>query len=444
MKNSILPVVVLACSAATLCAQRSVMQLTTMAQVHQDAKISPDGGRVAFRGSGGSISVVDWLGGAEVPIAVGINIGSFLWSPRSSGVYFVENNSLRFASVAGGSPTTLAILPGNQVQLWCVDSADFTVYGTRFEPTNNWYTVFTINTTGAGFRDIVTDPNNFLDEVRLDPTETRIVYRAQFAGLPFADRDYISANVDGTMGVSLTGGPIPGNPEFADWVDGGTTIALTMLSGARPHIARVSTGLAPQFVTDGSQVRRRTVVSPDRRWIAFEAQWERGLGPAVIPSEGGGLVVLSQEDDVNYIMQAPPSVSEDGNRIAFSASVSGGLTQVYGVELDRELRIFPRVERGGVVTVELPVTTSEIGALFVSGGLGATPFPFPGYSGEFAINPFVMFTLFAASSTTGAITVSFPVPNAPALVGGSVYFQGLRFVSLNRGDFTRVAEALVF
>ncbi len=432
-------------AAAPASAQRRVIQITTASEVHMNAKISPNGNLVAFQGPG-KIAVVSYLGSAETPIASGSNLGSFLWSPRSTGVYYLDGSDLRFVAAGGGSPVTLTTLPGQQLRLWCVDAQDRTLFGTRYDQAASLYRIFSIGTNGANRTDIVFSVQG-LDDVRLDPSDTKILFRNHDFSTPFSPREYFSADRSGANQVSLTGGPINGNPDYGDWVDAGQSIAFTLTSPVSffPHLARIgpaSTAIA--MLTEGTSLRRFSAVFPDRKWIAHQAAWAGGIGPAILPPDGGGLVVLSAEDPTTYAFGSPPSVDASGTRVVFAASVNGQLAQIYRVELDRELRIFPRVQIGQGVTVELPIAANEVGAAFISAGLLPQPFRLLGFTYGLALDPTVLVTALSGSSASGKLAVAFPVPNDVSMVDQTLYFQGIRVRTPTTGDFTRFAEVRIF
>ena len=55
-----------------------------------------------------------------------------------------------------------------------------------------------------------------------------------------------------------------------------------------------------------------------------------------------------------------------------------------------------------------------------------------------------LLTLVSGMSGTGALGTAINVPNVIGLLGQSVFFQGLRVVTLSQGDFTRFAEVQIF
>ncbi len=449
MKSPVMIAVLCAAAASALPSQRRVVQVTTSLGVHQDATISPDGRVIAFRGAG-LIGVVGFSGGPESTIATGASIGSFLWSPNSSGVYFLDGNNLRFAAAAGGSPLTLATMTGTNHRLWAVNSTDQVLWGTRLEA--GIYRVFIIPTNGGAMTDIATD-TLLLDDVALDPSEQFVVFGASLPQ-PFQPKEYFRNSAFTKTGrTSFTGSPISGangaGPSGARWVDNGNTIAFEMVSptALQTHLYRLILGQSEQAITDGPYFRRSMHSSRDGRWLVHAARWGvvgTLVGLAIIPGDGGAQVMLSAEDSVAYILQGLPSMDDSGSRVAFAASANGGTPQIYTVVLDGELRVRPRVEVGKTFSVDMPISASEVGVVFLGGGLYRNFFAVPPFQYGLVIDPLVLIQVVAGASSTGALSVQIPVPNRPSLIGQAAAFQGFRALNASSGEFTRAAEFYVF
>ena len=434
---------------------RGFTKITATAEPHLDPQISPDGSTIAFRGSG-KIGSVGFLGGPEGAMAVGNNLGDFVWSPNSSGIYYMDGVDLTFVAKSGGNGLRLTALPGQQHRLWCVDSQDNKVWGTRFEPSTNTYHIFTASTSGAASVDIVSS-STVLDQVRLDPSETRIVYREALP-VPFAPAEVWSANADGTNPVSLTGGTVARSIDHLDWVDGGQTVAFTLQSQntgqvqlGRLATAASSTSIDPliDMLTEGFLTHRNMAVSADKEWLVHHCQYTASATSttvAILPSTGGGRILLAR-DNKAYILHGPPTIDAANARIAFAASFpvsDGGVPappQIYTGSLDRELRIEPRAELGQSFSVTMPIATNEVGAVFIAAG-EAPPLVLPGFAGGLAVN--VPLTLMNGGSSSGELTAALAVPNITSLVGQVLFFQGLRVISLSQGDFTRLVDVQIF
>ncbi len=430
--------------------RRGVTQLTSLQETHQLAKISPNGQTVAFAGPS-KIGAVAFGGGAEVTLVNGINLGDFVWSPTSAGLYFLDNAVLKFVPRFGGAPTSLTTLPGQQHRLWAVDAADRKIWGTRLDSTTQTYHIFTVPTNGGAQPTDIVSSVLVMDEVKLDPQDQFILYRAFSPGIPFSPVEYFRADADGQNAVSITGGSVTNLPELADWVDNGQSIVFTMISAAsaRRHLGRIGpTGTQIRMLSEGSFQRRFSAVSPDRRWVVHHATYGDGssAAPAVIPADGGGLVLLAT-DGLFYQFEGPPTADDGGTRIAFAARVFGSPepAHVFAVELERELYITPRAEVGQSFTVTLPVTSSESGTAFLSIGISPLPFSLFGFEHSLDLDPTLLLPILAGTTSTGSLTsVPIRLPNNPALIGASIYFQGLRVRSSVSGDFTRYAEVRIF
>ena len=425
--------------------QRSIAQITALPESHQDAKISPDGLLVAFKGPS-KIGVVAFVGGTEGVLATGASLGDFLWSPTSSGIYFLDSGVLKFVGRAGGAVTTLASLPGQRHRLWCVDAVDQTLWATRWDPVTFNFHIFTVRTSGASPTDIVTSVLE-LDDVKLDPTQTSIVYRAFVGGTPFPAIEFFSNSAAGGSEVSLSGAPLNSNPQLADWADNGQSIVFSLISPSysAQQIGRIGpAGTQISMMTDGGAFRRNCAVTRDRQWIVCEAQGANGICPAIVPTDGGGLVPLG-DGNTFYLFKGPPTADASGTKIAFAATVFGGgsLPQVFTARLDRDLRIHPRLEVGNSFQVDMPIAAAEIGAVLLGAGLLPAPFPLPGFAYGLSLDPTILVVVASGSSASGNLSVSITVPNTGALVGQSLFFQGLRVAGL-AGEFTRAAETLIF
>ena len=186
----------------------------------------------------------------------------------------------------------------------------------------------------------------------------------------------------------------------------------------------------------------------DGQWVVLQSQYLGGAGPAMIPPQGGGLVVIDPEDTF-YLFQSPPTIDESGDRIAFAATVlgQGGVPQLYTVRMDRDLRITPRLEVGGQFTVRLPVNPNENGVILMGAGssLAANLFALPNFEYGLALDPSLpILPVASGMSGSGNLTITAPIGNDPSFIGVSVFFQGLRVQPNLTGDFTRYAEASVF
>lgn len=421
---------------------RGVTQITSSGQVHQDAKLSPDGLFVAYRGAG-KIGSVGFSGGVEATLATSSNLGDFFWAPNSSGLYFIENSDLKFVSRGGGNPQRLATLPGQGHRIWSVDAQDKKIWGTRFDPATSTYHIFSVSTSGGSVTDLVGSPL-VLDQVKIDPSGSRILYR-ETLGIPFSPSEIWMADHDGQNEVSLTGGQVAECPDLIDWVDNAQTAAFAVRSpfSGLPQLGRITTASTQiELLSEGLFQHRNLSVTRDKQWLLHQAQYAGGAAPAILPPDGGGLILLAL-DGKTYLFHGVPTSDAGGTRVVFAATELGGSTtpQIYTARLDRELRISPRAKLGQSFAVQMPIRSNEIGAVFISAGL-APAVTLPGFAGALVLNS--VQTLVSGGSATGSLGGGINVPNEVALLGQSVFFQGLRVISLSQGDFTRAAEVPIF
>lgn len=428
--------------AAAPAAQRGVTAITSKAEVHRDPRISPDGALVAFRGPG-KIGVVGINGGAEGVLVKAPNLGDFLWAPTGSGIYFVEADQVKFVSRTGGSPRLVAKIPGQQHRIFAVDAKDGFVYGVRFDPTGRRYALFRQDTAGRQKSVDLVFSSLLMDELALDPSQTRILVR-ESPRSPFPPREYVSVDLQGKNRKSLTGKPILGQIQSGDWIDAGRSIAFTMISSTSNTWQIASVGPSSTSITmltEGNDFHRRSVVSANRRWIVFEGTTTVGI----LPVRGGGEILLS-DDGKTYVLLGPPSIDAAGKTVVFAATILGGsnLGQVYKVSLDRELHITPRAEIGKSFGVEMPIAPKEVGAVFVGIQRAKSPIRLAGVRAAFWIDPSAMADVVVGSGGGGKLSVTLPVPANPWLQGRHLLFQGVRLIAGSGGDFTRVADVRIF
>jgi hypothetical protein len=413
---------------------------------HLEPKLSPDGQIVAFRGPS-RIGSVPSTGGTEGLLVSGANLGDFLWAPTSTGIYFLDGVVLKFVSRQGGNPVTISTLTGAQHRLWAVNNNDTRLFGTRFNATTGNYHVFSVPTNGSSAAvDVVTNVL-FLDGVRLDPTNAKMLYRA-YVPQPFTPREYFKCNLDGSNNQSVTNGSLNGQLEDGDWIDAGQTIAFNLQSTVsnRTHLALIGGAFAnPSFLTEGTRIHRRSVVTADRKWILCEGQnSSSGAVPTLLPVRGGGLVPLVFGK--SYQFNSPPTIDAQGTRVAWTGidPLVGGFQQVFSIDLDRELEIGPRIEIGQNFQAAIPVQQNEAGGILLSAGLLPAAIPLPPFRHEVVIDPSTLIIVVTGVGTgSGPITVTVPVPNDPSMQGASLYWQGVRLLGM-LGEFTRHAETRVF
>lgn len=426
--------------------QRSIREITAKPEVHENAKISPDGTLVAFLGPM-KLAIVPFIGGTEATIVPNITVTSFVWANGSTGLYYVDGSIVRFIAKGGGNPSTIGTVPGTRQTVWSVDATDARVYGTRFDGATQRTHVFRLNTNGMSAPVDLFNSLGELTEVQLDPTGTKLLYR-ETAPQPFQPVEYWSFDLATATKTTLTGQIVAGNPTGANWIDNGQAIVFSWIDpiSSRFQVARVGASMTPELLTQGSLTHRYASVSGDGKWIALQGQNAfGGIGPAVIRVAGGGIVAL-EPDATSFVFKGAPTMDAAGQRLAFAASKNAAQSQIYAVTLDRELDVRPRPVLGQMFTIEMPLQpTNEAGAVFMTAGLLAAPFPFAGLVYGFALDPTIMVQVGVRNAGQGNVVTNLTVPMDATLQGASVFVQGIRLVnSMLQGDFTRYAEVSIF
>ena len=441
--------------AGVLPAQQALTPLTSSDDHHQDAAISPDGLQVVFKVGLGKIGRVSTRTGVESILVSSSQNDLFhvLWARNSLDLYYVQGNRVRSVSRSGGNPLILATLQGTSLRIWDVDPTGRTIVGSRRDAGLDH--IFTLDTSGLFLpQDIVESPN-VLDDIHVDPSGAVILYRS-WPALPFANKEYYRADLDGgnqtLLHMTFFG-------DSAAWTDAGQTFAMTTLTPTEPPtlgLARVGPSGILELLTDADAVARRSTVSADTRWILFEAINPQGGGvnPAVMPGMGGGAVMLARGQNLIFnsgSLTGGLSMDHDNLLVAFSANradIAGDPDQIYAVALDREIRVYPRVEVGKSLWIELPLELDELGFLALSTGVElGTPLTLVGVSGalELLSGPGeIAIVLSGAGTGTEPLSAQFDVPNDPTLIGQEFYFQGLRLPVSGPGAFTHWGWFTVF
>jgi hypothetical protein len=172
-------------------------------------------------------------------------------------------------------------------------------------------------------------------------------------------------------------------------------------------------------------------------WILLEAG-RNTLSPALMPAEGGGIVFLDPSRSITFT--SPLSTDDTGQRVVFSGTIAGAAqSQVLGVEMSRDLRVFPRAVPGGPLNIELPAAAGETGFVFASLGVLADPLVLPGFVGGFYLDPAVLVLLLSGlGNGSGPIRTTIGLPSDPGIAGVNLYLQGVRL--LTSAELTRYVE----
>jgi len=434
---------------------RNLLPITTSGEEHVDAVLSPTGDHVAFRGPD-KLAVVAYAGGQEVTLAMGRNLGSFVWAPDASGLYFLDGRDLRFVPRTGGLGRTVATLPELGHALWDVKRDGSELFGTWLYLRDNGGNferetqVFAIQTDGSAPPRVLVSSLLVVDGVRVSPDQTKIVYR-EYDAQPFSRHDYFVADIDGRNPVSLTGGAGLGlNPGLPSWLgdNGGICIARIDRLLSRAVVELLMRTDPTPFALTYPTAARNCSVSADGRFIVYEGYWQPGQTwtPVAVPAEGGGHIFFDTSRALAFT-GTPMLGGPNGDRLVVSGALgTAPAAQVLKAELGRELLIRPRADLGGTVNLELPVAAGELGVVL----LAAAPLPLPvsvgALAGGFQLDPTSVVTVLAGTGTgQGPLQAQLGIPNVPFLSRRAVYLQGVRVTSpMPTGDFTRLVELPLF
>ncbi|MBK8978929.1 MAG: hypothetical protein IPM29_23765 [Planctomycetes bacterium] len=433
----------LAISAAALGAQqRPIVDASPSMLAYSDARISPDGQSIAYR-VGNQIAVTDANGLVETVLVSGTTLGTFLWAPTSTTVYLVDGNRVLAANRRGGTPTQVATVPGNTVELADIDAAGATLYGTRYVAATQTYHLFSLRSSGTGSPTDLVSSQDRLADVAIDPTDTWMLFTQQ-ATAPFSPVSVMRAGVDGRNVSDLLGAPLGTFVERPDWIDAGDTAVCAAATTAGTQIVRIDRLTQTMVPLTHAGTHKSPTVSADRRWIVCTAvDGIGGNGPALLPTVGGGVVHLYTQQPYTYT--SPPTIGGATGRIAFSAQRSNQteFSKLWRLDLDGEVRVSPRVEINRVTTLEVPTAAGEWGALFI-GQRNATPFTLPGINFDFNLGGAAPLLGFGPGMN-GAWVFQLPLPNLPFLQGIRVDFQGFRVdPATNAAEFTRFGGMSIF
>ena len=454
-------------------AQRGVRAVTASGSSHTEPKISPNGKWVAFKTSNNGVTALGIVhvdvGPAERFLFTGKTLTQFFWHPDSRGLFYQSGASIRYISTLGGTPLAVGTISGNSPTLHGLDPTGTYLVGVSNDTSFN-YQIWRLNTDGQTRATTIHRVSfNFIDSVVVDPSGQKIGYTSQPAGNPFAPVDIRRVDVDGKNDISMSGGPIPDilrlielrQPKNLAWADDGKTLLFTAadLLVAPWQIYRVSeTDHDPMLMSGTDFFHTEPSVQGD--WLLYRGTIRHQTAtphdhwvPGVMPLGGGGRVPLEPESD--WVMTGAPSMDALQRRVVFAGyavgSLPGARPEVQLVELDREVRVYPRATIGSALNFELPVASGESGTLFLSPDLltldASSQVSIPGLLYRVAINPSVLLpVLSGVGNGTGPLKLRAVIPLDQALIGIQVYLQGLRLKSAGpvNGDLTRFVQLRIF
>jgi len=454
-------------------AQRGVRAITTSGVAHAEPRISPNGKWVAFKTSNNGVTALGIvhtdIGPAERFLFTGKTLTRFCWHPDSRGLFYQTGAAIRYISTLGGTPLAIGTISGNSPTLHGLDPTGAYLVGVSNDTSFN-YQIWRLNTDGkTSATTIHRVPFNFIDSVVIDPSGQKIGYTSQPAGAPFAPVDIRRVDVDGKNDMSMSGGAIPDilrlialrQPKQLAWADDGETLLFTAadLQVAPWQVYRVSeTDHDPMLMSGTSFFHTEPSVRGD--WLVYRGtirhqsstphdHWVVGI----MPPEGGGRVPLEPESD--WVMTGAPSMDALQHKVVFAGyavgSLPGARPEIHLIELDREVRVYPRATIGSALNFELPVASGESGTLFLSADLLAldagSQVSIPGLVYRVAVNPSVLLPVVSGvGNGVDPLSVRAVIPLDQALIGIQVYLQGLRLKpgSPVSGDLTRFVQLRFF
>jgi hypothetical protein len=422
--------------------QRPAVDLSVKAQAHQTVQISPDGQFVAYR-TAQKLALVDILGAQERIVATGTNLDSFLWSPTSQKLFFVDGNDVLSVGRFGGTPLRIATFVNQTVWIWDTDSPGTALVGTHYDPATRVYHLFTVDTSGTKTPvDLITSQDT-LREAAVDPSDQFIVYRQQ-GTQPFDPVSFWRIDANGANPIDLAGGSVGIVATSPHWVDNGDTIVFSGLdAGGQPQVMRLSRTTQLLEPLTARSIHQKVGVSADGSWIIFEAvDGVGGNGPAIMPTTGGGLVYLFTGQGYQY--SGPPTIDDSSTHAVWGGARFGQpeAPKPWRVDLDDEMRVHPRAEIGRIVRFDLPAAANEFGVIFL--GIRSPGVNLPNVSWDFNMGPGFLILIIGQGGVS-PVSIALPLPNMPVLRGLRVDFQGLRWDPVAQvGEFTRWGALSIF
>ncbi|MBI5853337.1 MAG: hypothetical protein HZB39_20195 [Planctomycetes bacterium] len=422
--------------------QRPLIDLSPGPSEHRDAVVSPNGQWIAYR-NGNTLGVMAIGGQNPTVVYLGSGSGGFLWAASSASIYVAESGTLYATPRTGPSLTTLATFANTSVTLWDMDDLGLRLYCTRYQPSTSTYTVFELDASGAvPARDLFASQDELFG-LRIDPTG-RYLLHLQRAPAPFspvsAHRTDLNTSTTTPLGPTSLGTVV----RDPDWLDAGDNAIVSAqdvtgrISAIR--VERIAQRVVP--LTFGT-LHQRTSRSLDGRHILCESvDGIGGNGPALLSIAGGGEILLYTREAFSWF--GSPSIDAQSRYVVFSARRMSTTenARIFRLDLDREMRASPYVAIGFPITLELPATANEIGALFI--GQRQSPFTLFMIQYDFDLGAnFAMLTI--AFGGANGIPMTLPIPYEPLFQGLAIDFQGFRYDNLtSAAHFTRSGRFFIF
>jgi hypothetical protein len=429
--------------------QRTAQPITQTAVAHSDALVSPNGQFAIARVPTG-FRIVNTNGTNERQLVSLSSPGDVVWSPVSTGIYFVDGFDVRFRSATSVAFNLVhSFQDALLVRLFDVGFTG-TLYGARLDstsPPNNLTYVWKLPTTGMVAPVEVASTFLAIDGVQVDPAEQYIAY-AETAPIPFSPVLLTRIDIDGANPVPLGSGSIGFSGGQPQWIDLGDTVLFNAVdSNVAPrqevYTASVSGVVEPR--TDLTRFHRDAVVSEDQTTVVLlpENDGFGGNGPAIMPAAGGSVVYLDAPGAL-YQYSGKPSISGNGQRVVFAArsSLVSELPRIYTVTAQRDPRVFPRAAWGSAVTFELPLQAGEVGALFLALTPAASPITFPGIAGQLALPIDGLFEILSGAGATASLQLTLPA--VTGFEGVTLWLQGVRLGGPGGAEWTRHGSLTIF
>ena len=309
---------------------------------HRRPRWSPDGSRLLFQASGG-IWMVPALGGVPRPIVTaapepGPRELYPEWSPDGRDVAWVRRDTIHARSIGGGPDRTLGTLPELHSLAWspngkwiaAVSGNEGFAYGAGASTMDVGFisigniapsSVWVIPATGgapvrvAGGNHLNTSPAWLADGRLLlvsdrDGSRDLFVLEVSGSGEPSGKPERLTTGLNAhTVAVQQDGRAL----SYSVFTQTSNVWALPIPSGAA-----VGTSGATA-ITTGTQIVEAVEVSPDGRWLAFDADGGGSQDLYRLPLGGG---------DVERVVEAPtddhrPFWSADGRSLLFYSFVDG-------------------------------------------------------------------------------------------------------------------------